>query len=156
MVLNIRHYFWAPLLEAVVLYNNYICCNAVMHQCYCFNKPCPLVSAIQWLIITKSYLCVKFHICKEFPRNYIYWLFGVSVAVGVLNPKIPSEEAKTFSFDHSYWSHTGVRINFLITCIFQYRMQPEDTKFASQKLVYEQVGKDMLEHAFEGLVCLAI
>lgn len=30
-------------------------------------------------------------------------------------------------------------------------MQPDDPKFASQKLVYEQVGKDMLEHAFEGL-----
>lgn len=29
--------------------------------------------------------------------------------LGVLNPKTPSEEAKTFSFDHSYWSHTGVR-----------------------------------------------
>ncbi|XP_065919048.1 kinesin-like protein KIF1A isoform X2 [Dysidea avara] len=53
---------------------------------------------------------------------------------GVLNPKTPSEEAKTFSFDHSYWSHTG----------------PDDPNFASQKLVYEQVGKDMLTHAFEG------
>uniref|UniRef100_A0A7N6ATY6 plus-end-directed kinesin ATPase n=1 Tax=Anabas testudineus TaxID=64144 RepID=A0A7N6ATY6_ANATE len=57
----------------------------------------------------------------------------------ILNPKAPKEPAKTFSFDYSYWSHTT----------------PEDSSFASQKLVYNDIGKEMLEHAFEGYnVCI--
>ncbi|XP_061592377.1 kinesin-like protein KIF1B isoform X21 [Cololabis saira] len=57
----------------------------------------------------------------------------------ILNPKQPKEPAKTFSFDYSYWSHTT----------------PEDTSFASQNLVYNDIGKEMLAHAFEGYnVCI--
>ncbi|XP_018521357.1 kinesin-like protein KIF1B isoform X1 [Lates calcarifer] len=57
----------------------------------------------------------------------------------ILNPKAPKEPAKTFSFDYSYWSHTT----------------PEDPCFASQNLVYNDIGKEMLAHAFEGYnVCI--
>ncbi|XP_047435233.1 kinesin-like protein KIF1B isoform X29 [Mugil cephalus] len=57
----------------------------------------------------------------------------------ILNPKAPKEPAKTFSFDYSYWSHTT----------------PEDPSFASQNLVYNDIGKEMLAHAFEGYnVCI--
>ncbi|XP_062283330.1 kinesin-like protein KIF1B isoform X3 [Scomber scombrus] len=57
----------------------------------------------------------------------------------ILNPKTPKEPAKTFSFDYSYWSHTT----------------PEDPSFASQNLVYNDIGKEMLQHAFEGYnVCI--
>uniref|UniRef100_A0A3Q1F2F3 plus-end-directed kinesin ATPase n=1 Tax=Acanthochromis polyacanthus TaxID=80966 RepID=A0A3Q1F2F3_9TELE len=57
----------------------------------------------------------------------------------ILNPKAPKEPAKTFSFDYSYWSHTT----------------PEDPCFASQNLVYNDIGKEMLQHAFEGYnVCI--
>ncbi|XP_043978872.1 kinesin-like protein KIF1B isoform X3 [Gambusia affinis] len=57
----------------------------------------------------------------------------------ILNPKAPKEPAKTFSFDYSYWSHTT----------------PEDPCFASQNRVYNDIGKEMLEHAFEGYnVCI--
>ncbi|XP_053706346.1 kinesin-like protein KIF1B isoform X17 [Synchiropus splendidus] len=57
----------------------------------------------------------------------------------ILNPKAPKEPAKTFSFDYSYWSHTT----------------PEDPTFASQNLVYNDIGKEMLAHAFEGYnVCI--
>ncbi|XP_024861985.1 kinesin-like protein KIF1B isoform X9 [Kryptolebias marmoratus] len=57
----------------------------------------------------------------------------------ILNPKAPKEPAKTFSFDYSYWSHTS----------------PEDSCFASQNRVYNDIGKEMLEHAFEGYnVCI--
>ncbi|XP_063746405.1 kinesin-like protein KIF1B isoform X4 [Eleginops maclovinus] len=57
----------------------------------------------------------------------------------ILNPKQPKEPAKTFSFDYSYWSHTT----------------PEDPSFASQNLVYNDIGKEMLAHAFEGYnVCI--
>ncbi|ELU07126.1 hypothetical protein CAPTEDRAFT_150014 [Capitella teleta] len=45
----------------------------------------------------------------------------------------------SFNFDHSYWSHTTA----------------EDPKFANQKLVYDEIGIEMLEHAFEGYnVCI--
>ncbi|XP_064156886.1 kinesin-like protein KIF1B isoform X4 [Anguilla rostrata] len=57
----------------------------------------------------------------------------------ILNPKNPKEPAKSFSFDYSYWSHTS----------------PEDPCFASQCLVYNDIGKEMLQHAFEGYnVCI--
>ncbi|XP_035761585.1 kinesin-like protein KIF1B isoform X9 [Neolamprologus brichardi] len=57
----------------------------------------------------------------------------------ILNPKAPKEPAKTFSFDYSYWSHTS----------------PDDPSFASQNLVYNDIGKEMLQHAFEGYnVCI--
>ncbi|XP_061537397.1 kinesin-like protein KIF1B isoform X18 [Phycodurus eques] len=57
----------------------------------------------------------------------------------ILNPKAPKEPAKTFSFDYSYWSHTT----------------PEDPGFAAQNQVYNDIGKEMLQHAFEGYnVCI--
>uniref|UniRef100_A0A8C5NH20 plus-end-directed kinesin ATPase n=1 Tax=Gouania willdenowi TaxID=441366 RepID=A0A8C5NH20_GOUWI len=57
----------------------------------------------------------------------------------ILNPKAPKEPAKTFSFDYSYWSHTT----------------PEDPSFAAQNQVYNDIGKEMLQHAFEGYnVCI--
>ncbi|XP_046896279.1 kinesin-like protein KIF1B isoform X2 [Hypomesus transpacificus] len=57
----------------------------------------------------------------------------------ILNPKNPKEPAKNFSFDYSYWSHTTT----------------EDPCFASQTLVFNDIGKEMLQHAFEGYnVCI--
>uniref|UniRef100_A0A8C0QW32 Kinesin family member 1B n=1 Tax=Canis lupus dingo TaxID=286419 RepID=A0A8C0QW32_CANLU len=58
---------------------------------------------------------------------------------GIINPKNPKEAPKSFSFDYSYWSHTS----------------PEDPCFASQNRVYNDIGKEMLLHAFEGYnVCI--
>ncbi|KAG7472762.1 hypothetical protein MATL_G00112370 [Megalops atlanticus] len=60
-------------------------------------------------------------------------------STSILNPKNPKEPAKSFSFDYSYWSHTT----------------PDDPCFASQSLVYNDIGKEMLQHAFEGYnVCI--
>uniref|UniRef100_A0A8C4SF77 plus-end-directed kinesin ATPase n=1 Tax=Erpetoichthys calabaricus TaxID=27687 RepID=A0A8C4SF77_ERPCA len=57
----------------------------------------------------------------------------------IINPKNPKEPAKSFSFDYSYWSHTSL----------------EDPSFASQYRVYNDIGKEMLQHAFEGYnVCI--
>ncbi|XP_075773949.1 kinesin-like protein KIF1A isoform X2 [Pelodiscus sinensis] len=57
----------------------------------------------------------------------------------IVNPKQPKETPKSFSFDYSYWSHTT----------------PEDTSYASQKQVYQDIGEEMLQHAFEGYnVCI--
>ncbi|KAF7700417.1 hypothetical protein HF521_003375 [Silurus meridionalis] len=56
----------------------------------------------------------------------------------ILNPKQPKEN-KSFNFDYSYWSHTS----------------PEDVNFACQKQVYQDIGEEMLLHAFEGYnVCI--
>ncbi|XP_074046838.1 kinesin-like protein KIF1A isoform X2 [Macrotis lagotis] len=57
----------------------------------------------------------------------------------IVNPKQPKETPKSFSFDYSYWSHTT----------------PEDINYASQKQVYQDIGEEMLQHAFEGYnVCI--
>ncbi|XP_008944136.1 PREDICTED: kinesin-like protein KIF1A, partial [Merops nubicus] len=57
----------------------------------------------------------------------------------ILNPKQPKETPKSFSFDYSYWSHTT----------------PSDINYASQKQVYQDIGEEMLQHAFEGYnVCI--
>ncbi|XP_056589695.1 kinesin-like protein KIF1B isoform X6 [Triplophysa dalaica] len=57
----------------------------------------------------------------------------------ISNPKNPKEAPKSFSFDYSYWSHTST----------------DDPCFASQCLVFNDIGKEMLQHAFEGYnVCI--
>ncbi|KAJ7306364.1 hypothetical protein JRQ81_009708 [Phrynocephalus forsythii] len=60
-------------------------------------------------------------------------------STSIINPKNPKEPPKSFSFDYSYWSHTS----------------PDDPCFASQSRVYNDIGKEMLLHAFEGYnVCI--
>ncbi|XP_043532163.1 kinesin-like protein KIF1B isoform X18 [Chiloscyllium plagiosum] len=60
-------------------------------------------------------------------------------STSIINPKNPKESPKTFSFDYSYWSHTSA----------------EDPAFASQHQVYNDIGKEMLQHSFEGYnVCI--
>lgn len=54
-----------------------------------------------------------------------------------MNPKVP-DSAKSFTFDYSYWSHDST-----------------DCNFASQDVVYKDIGEEMLLHAFEGYnVCI--
>ncbi|XP_065812160.1 kinesin-like protein KIF1A isoform X1 [Labrus bergylta] len=56
----------------------------------------------------------------------------------IINPK-QAKDNKSFNFDYSYWSHTT----------------PEDANYASQMLVYKDIGEEMLLHAFEGYnVCI--
>ncbi|XP_042272264.1 kinesin-like protein KIF1A isoform X2 [Thunnus maccoyii] len=56
----------------------------------------------------------------------------------IINPK-QAKDNKSFNFDYSYWSHTT----------------PADVNYASQMLVYKDIGEEMLLHAFEGYnVCI--
>ncbi|XP_038138299.1 kinesin-like protein KIF1A isoform X14 [Cyprinodon tularosa] len=56
----------------------------------------------------------------------------------IINPK-QAKDNKSFNFDYSYWSHTT----------------PEDVNYASQMRVYQDIGEEMLLHAFEGYnVCI--
>ncbi|KAM4754613.1 LOW QUALITY PROTEIN: kinesin-like protein KIF1C [Cyanocitta cristata] len=57
----------------------------------------------------------------------------------ITNPKLPKDATKHFTFDYSYWSHTS----------------EDDPNFASQRRVYQDIGEEMLAHAFEGYnVCI--
>ncbi|XP_067411147.1 kinesin-like protein KIF1C [Emydura macquarii macquarii] len=57
----------------------------------------------------------------------------------ITNPKPSRDAPKSFTFDYSYWSHTS----------------EEDPSFASQRQVYQDIGEEMLLHAFEGYnVCI--
>lgn len=54
---------------------------------------------------------------------------------------------RTFTFDHSFWSHDGFieePNGFLV---------PEGDKYADQFRVYNKLGKEVLDNAWEGYHC---
>ncbi|KAG5677928.1 hypothetical protein PVAND_007642 [Polypedilum vanderplanki] len=59
----------------------------------------------------------------------------------ITNPKVPpgtSDSVKRFNFDYSYWSHNQ-----------------SDPHFATQEMVYSDIGEEMLQHSFDGYnVCI--
>lgn len=81
---------------------------------------------------------------REISRNStcIISMSGKSTTIEntkALGPKESKDQYKSFNFDYSYWSHTD----------------PSDPDFATQKMVYNDIGLEMLEHAFEGYnVCI--
>ena len=54
---------------------------------------------------------------------------------------------KKFTFDHSFWSHDGFRT------LENGYMEPDDDKYADQKIVFETVGKQILDNAWQGYHC---
>ena len=54
---------------------------------------------------------------------------------------------KKFTFDHSFWSHDGYN-----TLPDGY-MEPADDKYADQKIVFDTVGKQILDNAWQGYHC---
>lgn len=55
-----------------------------------------------------------------------------------LSNTVDQEQKKSFTFDHSYWSHCK-----------------DDPNYASQEQVYQDIGAEMLEHAVQGYnVCI--
>ena len=63
--------------------------------------------------------------------------------------KIKDETGKerTFTFDHSFWSHDGYRV------LDNGYLQPVDENYADQKKVFDAVGRQILENAWEGYHC---
>ena len=63
--------------------------------------------------------------------------------------KIKDEEGKdrTFTFDHSFWSHDGFRTRE------DGYLEPENDKYADQKIVFDLVGKQILDNAWQGYHC---
>lgn len=63
-----------------------------------------------------------------------------------------NKKGELFTCDQSeiLWVHCILSLSVSVSC-----QQPEDPSFASQNLVYNDIGKEMLQHAFEGYnVCI--
>ena len=54
---------------------------------------------------------------------------------------------KTFTFDHSFWSHDGFRT------LENGYLEQDDPKYADQKVVFDTVGKQILDNAWQGYHC---
>nr|XP_042912067.1 kinesin-like protein KIF28P isoform X1 [Parasteatoda tepidariorum]XP_042912068.1 kinesin-like protein KIF28P isoform X1 [Parasteatoda tepidariorum] len=65
------------------------------------------------------------------------------------NPDAPSEESKKFTFDHSYWSHDGFR-ELENGLIVKDPAQPNGDKYCDQMTVFNDLGKGILNNAWEG------
>ena len=64
--------------------------------------------------------------------------------------KIKEQETgkeRTFTFDHSFWSHDGYKV------LDDGYLQPVDEEYADQKKVFDAVGRQILENAWEGYHC---
>ena len=63
--------------------------------------------------------------------------------------KIKDEQGKerTFTFDHSFWSHDGYKV------LDDGYLQPVEEEYADQKKVFDAVGRQILENAWEGYHC---
>lgn len=81
----------------------------------------------------------------------------------ITNPKVPpntSESVKRFNFDYSYWSHDVS--SSLLSPFFSipyynlfFPLQPRDSDFSTQSMVYKDIGEEMLQHSFDGYnVCI--
>jgi len=54
---------------------------------------------------------------------------------------------RSFTFDHSFWSHDGFKT------LKDGTLVPKNDKFADQQTVYEKVGKQILRNAIKGYHC---
>jgi kinesin family member 13 len=55
---------------------------------------------------------------------------------------------KTYTFDYSFWSHDGFTNDST-----GYSVPDEGSKYADQQIVYECLGKEILNNAWEGYHC---
>ena len=54
---------------------------------------------------------------------------------------------KIYTFDHSFWSHDGYKT------LDDGYLAPIDEKYADQKMIFETVGKQVLDNAWQGYHC---
>ncbi|CAF4024613.1 unnamed protein product [Rotaria magnacalcarata] len=64
----------------------------------------------------------------------------------ITDPKAPHDEPKQFSFDYSYWSHDG----FVELPSGILEADNSLSPYASQKHVFDDLGRDVLKNAFDG------
>jgi hypothetical protein len=63
----------------------------------------------------------------------------------LVDPATGSE--RPFTFDYSFWSHDGFSINDDGVAV------ATDARYADQDHVYERLGKQVLDNAWEGYNC---
>ena len=54
---------------------------------------------------------------------------------------------KIYTFDHSFWSHDGYKT------LDDGYLAPVDEKYADQKMIFDTVGKQVLDNAWQGYHC---
>ena len=54
---------------------------------------------------------------------------------------------KIYTFDHSFWSHDGYKT------LDDGYLSPEDEKYADQKMIFDTVGQQVLDNAWQGYHC---
>ncbi|XP_063683254.1 kinesin-like protein unc-104 isoform X2 [Bolinopsis microptera] len=69
---------------------------------------------------------------REVKKNSKCIIYMQDKTTCITDPSNPKNK-KTFTFDHSYWS-----------------TDPKDDHFATQKMVYNDIGKEFLHHSFDG------
>uniref|UniRef100_A0AC35FQ69 Kinesin-like protein unc-104 n=1 Tax=Panagrolaimus sp. PS1159 TaxID=55785 RepID=A0AC35FQ69_9BILA len=69
-------------------------------------------------------------------------------STSISDPNAPNEEPKWFTFDYSYWSHDGYKEekNGYLTAA-------SHSNYADQKQVFENLGKGVLDNAWNGYNC---
>ncbi|XP_077993433.1 kinesin-like protein KIF28 [Glandiceps talaboti] len=65
----------------------------------------------------------------------------------IQDPQAPNEEPKKFSFDFSYWSHDSFKESATGY------LEPTSKKYADQKRVFEDLGRGILDNAWQGYNC---
>lgn len=63
----------------------------------------------------------------------------------IIDPK--TKQSKPFTFDYSFWSHDGYDTDESGYC------KPVSSKYADQLKVYESLGRQVLDNAWEGYHC---
>ncbi|KAF6777821.1 hypothetical protein AHF37_05387 [Paragonimus kellicotti] len=66
----------------------------------------------------------------------------------IMNPDNRSEE-RQFTFDYSYWSHDGYRADSDGVLL----PDGPTSRYASQQMVFDDLGKGVLDNAFKGYAC---
>ncbi|KAI6241485.1 putative tRNA N6-adenosine threonylcarbamoyltransferase [Aphelenchoides fujianensis] len=64
----------------------------------------------------------------------------------IKDPNNPNDQPKRFTFDHSYWSHSGYKSA-------NGYFQPTSSKYADQKKVFDDLGRGVLDNAWKGYNC---
>jgi kinesin family member 1 len=105
--------------------------------------PASSSSPSHWLTVLALCLCSeiekKSKICIAMPSKE---------QTSITQPE--TDAPKMFTFDFSYWSHDGFKKDEKTGCSVA---DGPDSKYASQQTVYEDLGKIVLDNAFDGYNC---
>jgi hypothetical protein len=79
---------------------------------------------------------------RERDMNAVLCIAMNGPSTTITNPE--TKEPKTFAFDFSYWSHDGFHEDENGGLI------PDSDKYATQRMVFNDIGQDVLNSAFDG------